>query len=312
MRFIKGLCFSLIAIVVIGAVALYFANQKYLPLTDDFIRAGGSVTELTDGKISYQWHGPANGEVIILAHGFSAPKFVWQNTIPDLTSAGYRVLSYDHFGRGHSSRPRVDYDRDFYVRELRELLDSQSITEPVNLIGYSMGGANVISFSAAHPERVKQLVLLAPAGFVPEYSGLSKLLTIAAIGESVLTLAGPSKLIKDLERIQEKGIVSANTISNYKTQFYLQGSTFALTSTLQNYPMYNLRNDYTKVGNTSIPVTAIWGDKDHVAPYSSAQIMLQTTPQMILKTIPNADHYHTIDRASEVNAFILEALRTES
>lgn len=312
MSFIKGLCCTVIAIVVIGAVTLYSVNTKYLPLTDDFIQAGGLVADLTDGKISYQWHGPIDGEKVVLVHGFSTPKFVWQNTIPDLTRAGYRVLSYDHFGRGHSSRPRVDYNRNFYVRELSELLDSQSITEPVNLVGYSMGGANVISFSAAHPERVKQLVLLAPAGFVPQYSGLSKLLTIPILGESLLSLAGPHELIKDLEKIQAEGIVTANTVSDFKTQFYLQGSTFALTSTMQHYPMYNLRSDYTKVGESSIPVTAIWGDQDDVAPYSSAQIMQQTTPQMILKTIPNAGHSHTVDRAREVNAFIIETLRTES
>ncbi|GAA5315415.1 MAG: bromoperoxidase [Candidatus Pelagadaptatus aseana] len=313
MRVVKITLLSLAALVLLGlaalAVALFQAHQKYQPLTDTFHHAGGNSISLTDGRISYQWHGPEEGEVVVLVHGFSTPKFVWQNTVPDLVSAGYRVLTYDHFGRGHSDRPEQTYNRDFYVRELKELLDGLGLQQPLKLVGYSMGGANITSFAASYPERAKQLVLLAPAGFLQPYTGLFKQLAKPVIGEQLLTLAGPDRFVDALQTAVDNGLISADTPQQFATQFRVQGTPYALNSTLHNYPFYDLKDDYHQVGQSQIPFTVIWGDQDKICPIDGAIAMQQQVQQMQLKTLTGARHDFTFTQASRVNPLILEALQ---
>ena len=67
--------------------------------------------------------------------------------VPFLLENGYKVLVYDHYGRGYSSRPKVKYTKSLYVDSLNELIESQKIDEKVNLVGYSMGGPIVAGFS---------------------------------------------------------------------------------------------------------------------------------------------------------------------
>ena len=263
---------------------------------------------LPAGRISYRWHGPEDGEKIVLSHGFATPKFVWQNTIPDLVAAGYRVLSYDHFGRGHSERPLVTYDRDFYVNEMKHLLDALAITDPVTLVGYSMGGGNITSFAAAHPNRVKQLILLAPAGFLPPYEGSVKLLTLPVIGNWLLTMAGPDMLLNELHQAVADGRINASSVQTFKEQFYFRGTPHALTSTLRHYPMYNLEDDYRKVGEHQIKTTALWGDMDETVPITGAEKIRQLAPQLGLKILPGAAHDFVYTQADQVNPLILEIL----
>ena len=80
---------------------------------------------------------------MVLVHGFSTPSFVWKGLLNQFTS-GFRVLVYDHFGRGFSERPSVP-DKELYVETLRELIKSQNIKEKVHLVGYSMGGPIVVT-----------------------------------------------------------------------------------------------------------------------------------------------------------------------
>jgi len=63
----------------------------------------GSFVQLPDGVMHYELAGPADGRLVVLIAGFSAPYTVWDPTFAALTQAGFRVLRYDHFGRGYST-----------------------------------------------------------------------------------------------------------------------------------------------------------------------------------------------------------------
>jgi len=88
----------------------------------------------------YRWHGPIDGPVIVAVHGLTTPATVWNGMIPFLTAQGYRVLSYDLYGRGFSDAPSGAQNIAFFTRQLGELLADQEITDAVTLMGYSMGG----------------------------------------------------------------------------------------------------------------------------------------------------------------------------
>jgi len=107
-------------------------------------------------------------------HGLTTPCFVFEAMAKDIVAKGHRVLVYDHYGRGSSDRPRRVQDRQFFVEHLHELLDALGEKDAFDLIGYSMGCVMASAFGADHPERVKHLILLAPAGMGHELDPMVK------------------------------------------------------------------------------------------------------------------------------------------
>jgi pimeloyl-ACP methyl ester carboxylesterase len=55
---------------------------------------------------------------------------------------------------------------DLYIRQLEEVLAALGVaaTRPIELVGWSLGGAIASNFAQRHPACVRKLVLLAPAG----------------------------------------------------------------------------------------------------------------------------------------------------
>lgn len=70
-----------------------------------------SVCKLNDGGTHCRLMGPSNGPVAVLVHGGTVPSWIWDTLAGHLAATGYRVLTYDQFGRGLSERPKVVYDR---------------------------------------------------------------------------------------------------------------------------------------------------------------------------------------------------------
>lgn len=124
----------------------------------------GQFADLPKGRVYYRWHGPENGPVAVCIHGLTTPSFVWDGLIPLLAAKGFRVLSFDLYGRGHSDRPFGFQDQAFFGGMLTALLHNQNVTSPVTLFGNSMGSAIAAAYAARHPDRIRQTVLCVPAG----------------------------------------------------------------------------------------------------------------------------------------------------
>ncbi len=105
--------------------------------------------------------GPADGEIVILLHGF--PEFwrAWIKQIPALVEAGYRVWIPDQRGYNLSEKPQgaSAYDIDILARDVVGLIDACG-QERVALIGHDWGAAVAWWVAGKYPERLTQLVIL--------------------------------------------------------------------------------------------------------------------------------------------------------
>jgi pimeloyl-ACP methyl ester carboxylesterase len=298
------------ALLILFMVGSYFYVQFTLKALTPEERATlpGEFVQLADGVVSYYWKGPENGDIVVLVHGLATPKFVWDGNVDALVAAGKRVLVYDHLGRGFSDRPDTVYDRDLYVRELLNLLDTLQVTQPVNLVGYSMGGGNVIGFAAQYPQRVKKLVLIAPAGYVPSYKGLAALIFAPGLGEWLMTMVGKKEMLADIVEAVEAGKAPPDMIEKFEVQFQYRGYLDSILSTMRHYPMYDLSEDYASVGRLGIPVSAIWGTEDQVVPFSTSENVKQAIPHIKIFPIEGAGHSVTYAEAATVNNILVDLL----
>jgi len=115
-------------------------------------------------ELHYEDHG--SGKPIVLIHGWPLSGRSWENQVPALVEAGYRVITYDRRGFGDSSQPWDGYDYDTFAADLDVLLQHLDLRE-VTLIGFSMGGGEVVRYIANYgQERIAKAVL---ASAVPPY-----------------------------------------------------------------------------------------------------------------------------------------------
>jgi pimeloyl-ACP methyl ester carboxylesterase len=98
------------------------------------------------------------GAPLVFCHEYAGSRESWQ---PQLSffARRYRCIAYNHRGYPPSSVPDdpADYSEEHLVEDLRGLLDALGI-ERAHLCGLSMGGALVIKFALAYPDRCLGIV----------------------------------------------------------------------------------------------------------------------------------------------------------
>ena len=111
-----------------------------------------SLIDLGSSTIYYESKG--TGDPVVLIHGFSLDRRMWQPQI-DFLSQKHQVVTYDMRGFGKSSLPTNGYS---HHGDLLALLEALHLTK-VTIIGLSLGGEVAIDFAISYPQYVSKLVL---------------------------------------------------------------------------------------------------------------------------------------------------------
>ena len=288
------------------------SNLKTISETD--IPEVGGWAPLVQGNLYYRWYEPeiSNNGIVVLVHGFSTPHFVWDGMKEFLLDAGYKVLVYDHFGRGFSERPSVVYDQDLYVESLKGLLDYQNISQSVHLVGYSMGGPVVGYFTQQYPDSVKSISFIAPAGFMKEDS-VSRIAVMPVVGDWFWQVFGKWLYFREVRNEATSsddsvGLSESKFVKKYSAQMKNKGLIEALLSTVRNFNFFNAKRMFDKVGDLKIPTITIWGTDDGVVPFAGSSELMQSIPHSELKIIKEGKHDIAYANPSVVGNTILEFL----
>ena len=283
----------------------------------------GKFAELKNGNIFYQEFTSDNpiGEIVVLVHGFSTPSIVWKGIIPYLTSTGYDVIAYDHYGRGFSSRPKVDYNKDFYISTLLELIDFLKIEQKVHLIGYSMGGPIVGYFANENPDKVRSVNFIAPAGYMFKRKSQSnfylKILNFPFVSKYIsivfpsLMYGGNSSI--ELSTEEDENRLSQDELNKvYKEQMKYEGFTRSLISTANNFNLFNTQKMYQELGKKKIDASVIWGDEDEIVPFDGLSYLKSDYPEISYKVVEKGHHDLTYALPSIVGKFLSQQLQSFS
>lgn len=128
--------------------------------TDDWTE--GHV-ETNGTRIHYTRTGGAKPPLVI-AHGYFDDALCRTPLIREL-EAEWDVIAHDARAHGRSDAPADGYGIDDRVADLVGVLDALEIETAV-LVGHSMGGSTVASTAARHPDRVRGVVMIDPAGML--------------------------------------------------------------------------------------------------------------------------------------------------
>jgi len=273
--------------------------------------APGDFVTLSRGVTHYRWKGPEDGPVAVCIHGLTTPGFVWDPIADGLAARGHRVLVYDLYGRGYSDRPRGTQDADFFIAQLTELLAALEVTGKPMILGYSMGGAIAAAYAARHPDRVRRLVLLAPAGMDHDLGPAARLMAnLGLFGTWLMLLvyARSYKRATDAERGIEgriKGVVDMQ-----QAELRYRGFVPSVLASLRGILDEPLDDAHRAVCRAGIPVLAIWGAEDEVIPIDGKARLEDWNPRARHRVIDGASHALAYTHPDEVLAAVDAAADT--
>jgi pimeloyl-ACP methyl ester carboxylesterase len=108
-------------------------------------------------EINVEIYGPDHAPTLILTHGWGPDSLVWYYAKKQLTDQ-FRVIVWDLPGLGKSKKPKNrDYSLEKFARDLEAVLTVAG-SQPVFLLGHSMGAMILLTFSRLFPERLGQQV----------------------------------------------------------------------------------------------------------------------------------------------------------
>jgi 4,5:9,10-diseco-3-hydroxy-5,9,17-trioxoandrosta-1(10),2-diene-4-oate hydrolase len=247
---------------------------------------------VVDGvKIHYQCAG--TGRPLLLLHGLVGSAKNWRQNISFL-SRECSVYAVDLFNMGQSERvPGLDAGLEATADRLVAYIDALGLGE-VDIAGHSHGGAVAMMFAARYPDRVRSLILFAPANpfcdlghqlirFYQTRFGIWLARQIPVLPR-MLKATALSRMYGDPSR------VSAGSLEGYTDGLHVPGTMDHILQIIQRWfvDMGLLRSALP--GITAKPTLLIWGDRDRAVGLTSGRELQRTLTQSSLIVIPGAGH----------------------
>lgn len=96
--------------------------------------------------------------IYVLVHGAYHGGWCYEKVVPLLEAAGHTAIAVDLPGHGGNPAPMKDVTLDAYVDHVASVVAAQ--TEPVILVGHSLGGMTITQIAERMPEKLAWVVYL--------------------------------------------------------------------------------------------------------------------------------------------------------
>ncbi|WP_420753022.1 alpha/beta fold hydrolase [Rhodococcus sp. O3] len=250
---------------------------------------------------------------VVLLHGYSDHGGTWCKVEPELAER-YRVLTVDlpGFGRSYAQWRAPVFDH--YVDTVADLVADR--TEPVALIGNSLGAVTALAFASVHPKRTDRVVL----SDMPGLAGIPRVWTESA------------RLPLDLmSRMMSRPVpmpVMQRVIGEFYTRAALHRPERMDAATLSaftaNFADRRRMDTMLRVGRIAVrelgrlpipemvhaltmPTLLLWGAHDRLTPARAARRVV-SGPDRRVVIIPDAGHCPQLEAPTEFLRAVLPFL----
>jgi poly(3-hydroxyoctanoate) depolymerase len=242
------------------------------------------------------------GPPLLMVNGIGVGIEVWEPLSRRLD--GRRLILFDAPGAaGSPATPKV-----LRIPALAEvvtrLLDLLGHDEPVDVLGYSFGGAVAQQLAFDHPERVRRLVLMAT---VPGLGGVQNPWVVMKMMDPRLARATGPKRAKRIARLvggrsgREPALLEA-----YERRRMVQPGTWE--GRRQQVQALTGWSSIHRLGGVRAPTLVLVGDADPIVPLVNSRIFTSLIPNARRHVIAGGGHLFPLDQPDEAAAVIEDFL----
>jgi len=232
---------------------------------------------------------------VVLIHGFIGDLTHTQPLAERLNARGYRTLTFDNVGRGWSSCPGEPHVPELFVAQITSLLAALEISQPVHVLGVSMGAGIAAKFAQMHPGHTKSLALLCPAGIATTGVPPSVVTSVPLLLETVLLFKlGQSALPSEQGFVDEQHPGCTEMARHHKSRLAEPSEytllVLSMVLGLRYYPFTDMRSVYQGAAAAcSSPKIIVQGDLDETTELQGA-VELEKVLGADLHVIKGAGH----------------------
>jgi pimeloyl-ACP methyl ester carboxylesterase len=240
--------------------------------------------------ISYRETGA--GQALVLMHGIGSGSAGWLFQLETLK--GYRLIAWDAPGYGESALLPMEQPRPAdYAQALHEFLD-RLLLKDVVLVASSLGCLMATAYAAAHPERVRSVMLLGPAGGYGGDEG------------------------KIAERLQQYDELGAEGLAEKRAPTVVAKGSPPIALELSRWTQRRVSRDAYRravycLGQGSLALDArkfqkkvlvACGTEDIITPEAGCKAIAAAFPRCEYRSLPGVGHVPHIEAPEKVNALI--------
>lgn len=289
---------------------LFMHWRRYSMTNTVRMKAPGQIASLPGGVTHYDWAGSESGPVAVCIHGMTTPSYVWAAIVRGLTTMGYRVLTYDLYGRGFSDRPPGNQSKAYFLAQLNELLADQGVEDIDLLIGYSMGGSLATFLAEEQPDRVMRMVLLASAGLGQSQGRLGEIVrTTPWLGDWIMQVFGGYYFGRSLAAQVVAAKISPQMADWQSAESHRRGFLQAVLSSQRHMLMEETQAAHRLLAKAGLPVLAIWAEEDEAISKSAMGRLAEVNRNARQDVVPGAGHALPYSHPREVLRAIQAFLR---
>jgi pimeloyl-ACP methyl ester carboxylesterase len=249
------------------------------------------------------------GEPLVLVHGAGTSSAIWHRVMP-LLADGRRVVAPDVPGYGGSPAAGRGFALEEVTDNLVAGLEEAHVPAPYDLVGHSMGGALAILLAARHPDRVRRLVLVAPAGLaaLPRLAAGLLGAVAAPFAHARRTLATPLAGSALVRRLALAGVARDGArvpAEHARTVLASSAGATRIGPGLASAATADLR---AALGDVRAPLGLVWGEHDPVIPPRRVDVIREARPGVELRVVPDTAHAPMLERPEAFCAALEDVL----
>jgi len=218
---------------------------------------------------------------LLLLHGYGESLTTWR-AIFDRLAAHAKVVAIDLPGFGGSAKPDTSYSLATLTSWLSGFMDRWT-TGPVVIVGHSMGGELAASLALARPDRIKLVILIAPAGYRIGLGGIAD----SMYPSKARTLGRYLAYRSFITPIHDPGwLAEPDSVADYDQT----GDTAYAKSAARVLEDFDFRGLKSRFAQITQPTLLMWGGNDPVVPYAVGDTLSRLIPCVQFVAFPTAFH----------------------
>lgn len=258
--------------------------------------------KVTTHGVTIEYDDIGNGVPLILIHGFPHDRTLWRYQLEGLQSVA-RVIALDLRGFGSSSDTPDVMHMDDYAEDVKALLDSLGIEQPV-IGGLSMGGYIALAYVKKYADHMRGLILSNTRAAADSESAREGRYSTA---EKALA-GGVSEIAASLlpKMLTQETIAQRASLAEYVKKMMARQRAEGVAAALKGMAE---RPDRTRLlAEIKVPTLIITAQDDTLIPPSESETMARAIPNGTLVNIPAAAHLPNLERSDAFNSAVKDFL----